>query len=91
MKDMSFWERLTMGMDLPGESVPTLPLIEIAGEHRVLVENHKGVIGYGDHEICVKVKFGHIKVSGSQLMLSKLTKQQLVISGSIDSVSLCRG
>jgi len=88
---MSFWERLSIGMDLPGESLPTLPLIEIVGEHRVLVENHKGVIGYSDGEICVKVKFGFIRISGSQLMLSKLTKQQLVISGFIDSVSLCRG
>ena len=79
MKDMNFWERLTLGMDLPGESLPTLPLIEIAGEHRVLVENHNGVIGYGDQQICVKVKFGYIKISGNQLLLSKLTKQQLSV------------
>ena len=91
MKDITFWERLMIGADLPGEAVPKLPLIEIAGEHRVLIENHKGVIGYGDNEICIKVKFGCIKVCGNQLMLSKLTKQQLVISGFIDSVSLCRG
>ena len=83
-------ERVVMGADLPGESIPGLPLVEIAGEHRVLIENHRGVIGYGDTEICVKVKFGCLKVCGNDLMLSRMSRQQLVISGEIDSVSLCR-
>lgn len=85
------FERAMMGADLPGEAVPGLPLVEIFGEHRVLIENHKGVIGYGCSEICVKVKFGVLKISGNSLTLSRMTKQQLVISGTIDSVCLCRG
>ncbi len=84
-------ERAIMGADLPGEAVPGLPLVEIMGEHRVLIENHKGVVGYGCTEICVKVKFGVIKVCGDGLMLSRMTKQQLIISGKIDCVYLCRG
>lgn len=84
-------ERAIMGADLPGEAVPGLPLVEIMGEHRVLIENHRGVIGYGCSEICVKVKFGCLKICGNDLMLCQMTKQQLVISGTIDSVCLCRG
>ncbi len=84
------FERVIMGADLPGESLPGLPLIEIAGEHRVLIENHCGVMQYGDMEISVRVKFGCIKISGNGLMLSRMSKQQLIISGEIDSVSLCR-
>ncbi len=84
-------ERAIMGADLPGEAVPGLPLVEIMGEHRVLIENHRGVVGYGCTEICVKVKFGVIKVCGDGLMLSRMTKQQLIISGKIDGVCLCRG
>ena len=80
-----------MGVDLPGETVPGLPLVEIIGEHRVLIENHKGVVGYGSEEICIKVKFGTIKVLGNELMLSRMTKQQIVISGIIDSVFLHKG
>ena len=86
-----FFERAIMGSDLPGEAVPGLPLVEIMGEHRVLIENHKGVIGYGCSEICVKVKYGVLKICGNELTLARMTKHQLVISGIIDSVCLCRG
>ena len=91
MKSGSIFERVIMHADLPGEAVPGLPLVEIVGEHRVLIENHRGVIGYGCSEICVKVNFGYLKICGKELILSKMTKHQLIISGTIDSVCLCRG
>ena len=84
-------DRAIMSADLPGEVIPGMPLVEILGEHRVLIENHRGVVEYGCTEICTKVKFGIIKVCGNGLMLSRMTKQQLVISGKIDCVYLCKG
>ena len=85
-----FLERAILGADLPGEAVPGQPLVEIMGEHRVLIENHKGLIGYGCTEICVKVKFGHLRICGDDLSLTRMTKEQLVISGKIENVCLCR-
>ena len=90
MKRKDFLEQLVMGADLPGEPVPGAPLVEIAGDKRVLIENHKGVVGYGNTEICVKVKYGTLQVKGCGLMLARMTKQQLIITGRIDSVTLCR-
>ena len=84
-------ERVVLGADLPGESLPGIPLVEIAGEGRVLIENHHGVIAYGCKEICVKVHYGHICICGMGLALARMTKHQLVVTGRIDSVSLCRG
>lgn len=83
-------ERVVMGADLPGEAVPGVPLIEIAGENRVLIENHKGVTGYSSTMICIKVSYGIIQVKGNDLMLARMTKQLLTITGKIDSVVLCR-
>lgn len=85
------FERVIMDADLPGEVLPGQPLVEIVGGCRVIIENHRGVVGYGCSEICVKVKDGVYKIVGSDLVLSRMTKQQLVISGMIDSVCLCRG
>ena len=85
-----FLERMVLGADLPGEALPTQPLVEIAGERRVLIENHDGVTAYGCCEICVKVNYGHIHICGTGLTLVRMTKQQLVITGRIDSVSLQR-
>ncbi len=85
------WDRMAVAADLSSEPVPKQPLVEIAGERRVLIENHFGVTGYGSQEICVKVRFGHIVICGNGLELVRMTKEQLVIMGTIDGVRFCRG
>ena len=84
------FETFVRNSDLPAEASPGQPLVEITGEHRVLIENHRGVIGYGCNEICVAVGYGYLRVCGSNLQMLQMTRQQLVITGNIDSVSLCR-
>lgn len=85
MKGRDFlWEQL----DLPGETIPGEPLIEISGCSRVLIENHRGVCEYSRERIGVKVKYGSILVCGSCLELRYMTKQQLIVSGRISGVSL---
>lgn len=84
-------EAMAVSVELPTEPIPGLPLVELAGERRVLIENHRGVMQYTDHEIRVKVSYGHICVSGSGLTLARMTKEQLVITGRINAVSLNRG
>lgn len=91
MKGRGNWmQKLAEGMELPAESMPGLPLVEIAGDRRVLVENHGGVCQYGPEQICVRVKYGIVSVRGRGLEIAKLSREQLVISGRIDCVSLNR-
>lgn len=90
-QNKGFFESLVRSADLPGEAVPGQPLVEIAGECRVLIENHSGVTVYGCKEIHVKVRFGQICICGRNLELAQMTRNQLVVTGQIDSVSLCRG
>ena len=85
------FDKMAIAADLSSEPVPKLPLVEIAGERRVLIENHCGVTGYGSQEICVKVRFGHIIICGNGLELVRMTKEQLVVMGTIDGVRFCRG
>ena len=84
-------QRLIFAADLPDAPLPGLPLVEISGQNRVLIENHLGVTQYGRESISVRVKFGQIRVSGCDLELARMTKEQLVITGRIDGVSLYRG
>jgi len=72
------------------DAVPGQPIIEIAGDRRVLIENHQGVAAYGREKILVHVKFGSICICGCNLELMHMTKEQLVIHGRIDSVVLQR-
>ncbi len=66
------------------------PLVEISGDCRVVVENHFGVLAYATEEICIKVKYGNVLIQGDGLCLCELSRDQLVITGSIYSVRLGR-
>ena len=88
MRKYNILSRMSDAADLPLEPLPGIPLIEIAGERRVLIENHCGVTEYGCNEICVNVTYGKICVCGNKLELSRMTKHQLVITGYIEKISL---
>lgn len=91
MKQGKNWVlKLIEQADLPSDTLPGLPVVEIAGQRRVLIENHMGVSQYGMECICVKVKFGQVKVSGDCLELAGMTKGRLMIVGRIDRVELIR-
>ncbi len=90
-REFVFMERLTKAADLQDETIPGLPVIELAGDRRVLIENHCGVTEYGRSRIRVKVKFGEICICGACLELARMTKGQLIIAGKIHSVELLRG
>ncbi len=83
-------ERLAEDLDLPGETPPGQPLIELTGTGRLLMEYHRGVSQYSCEEICVKVSYGCVQIRGCGLELSRMTARQLIISGRIDSVTLLR-
>ena len=90
-RDRNIWERITKQIDLTTEPAPKQPLVELYGQKRALIENHCGVTGYGSTEICVKVRYGQIVLCGNCLELTRMTKDQLVVTGTIDSVRFCKG
>ncbi len=83
-------ERLAMAADLTDEPIPGQPLVELAGDCRVLIEHHRGVTEYGRNQISVRVKYGCVTVLGQNLELTRMTKEQLVIMGCIECVRLER-
>lgn len=87
-KSRDWMERLAGQLD--AEALPGLPLVEIAGQNRVLIENHRGVCAYGRERIHVRVGYGELSVRGCGLELAKMSREQLVITGRIDCVELIR-
>lgn len=85
-----FLERLAEDTDLTMEPFPGQAIVEITGDRRVLIENHYGVKAYGQDKIIVKVKYGAVCVCGCGLELLRMTREQLVIRGRIDGVTLQR-
>lgn len=80
-------QRLAEGAEEP---MPMVPLLELAGDRRVLIENHRGVAEYSREKIRVQVRYGQLCICGAGLELAQMSKNQLVICGRIDSISLVR-
>lgn len=89
-KRRNFLETMMDRTDPDFESLPGQFIVEIAGENRILIENHHGVAAYGREKILVNVKSGSICVCGCALEIMHMSKAQLVICGEIQSVVLNR-
>lgn len=89
-KGREFWEWLAEDTNLMLEPMPGQTIVELAGDSRVLIENHKGVVAYGHERIAVRVRYGLLLVCGCGLKLQHMSREQLVICGRIDGVMLQR-
>ena len=86
-----FKDRLANLSTLGNGIVPGVPLIEIIADRRVLIEHHNGICRYTREQICVRTSYGAIKIEGSGLYMKKMTKEQLLITGQIACICICRG
>ena len=66
-------------------------LVEISGDQRVLVENHKGVVSYSGENVRIRTTYGLLSIAGLKLEVVFMTEQQLVITGVICGISIERG
>ena len=91
MGEGGLWrEKLRQQVARSQEPVPGLPLVEITGLNRVLIENHRGICCYDREKIRIRVKFGEITVTGCGLELAHMSRERVAITGQIASVELHR-
>lgn len=84
----SFLERATDALELPSHALAGLPFLELTGDKELRVENHKGILAYGQEEI--HISGGHLlfKIQGHGLELRTMTAVELLITGQITAISL---
>lgn len=90
MPKKNWMRRLADEIELDSEPIPGVSVVELAGDNRVIVERHSGIIEYSCDRIGLKVPFGCVYICGCGLHILKMTKEHLVISGRIDTVMLRR-
>lgn len=72
--------------DIPEEISSDIPKVTILGFDRMLIENYKSVLEYQDFFVRIKMKTGLININGFGLFMNEMTKDDLIITGSIESV-----
>lgn len=83
-------QRIADQADLASEPLPGIPVVEIAGDRRVLIESHNGITGYDETEIRINVSFGQIQIRGKKLVISMMSKNTLIVSGIVEEICLLR-
>ena len=72
--------------DIPEELTSDIVKITILGFNKMLVENYKAILEYQDFFIRIKMSTGLININGFELLLNEMTKDDLIITGNIESV-----
>lgn len=90
MNRSNMLRNITEKAGLQAEALPGVSLLELSGDDRILVENHRCVVGYTDSEVLIRVSFGLIQITGQGLLLSCAKKEQLIIHGNIACITLIK-
>nr|WP_297172891.1 YabP/YqfC family sporulation protein [uncultured Agathobaculum sp.] len=62
------------------------PRVEIIGNNRVVVENHRGIQEYDDGVLRVRCSGCEVRITGDALTLTALSLDELAVTGTIVSV-----
>ena len=73
---------------LPQESLSGVPLIQLRGKRSISIENHGGILEYGDTTVKISVKGGTVTVRGFELSICRMTRKCLEIRGKILGLEL---
>lgn len=84
----SLLEKTAQVFDLPGDVIAGLPLITLTGDRELRMENHKGILAYENHEICISGGKLIVRVRGNDLTLRAMNSAELVITGEVTAVEL---
>lgn len=77
--------------DLDADLEPGIPILELAGAERILIEKHTSMVTYTSNEICVKMQYGLLHIMGNCLLLERMTDEQLIIRGEITCIRIEKG
>lgn len=78
-------ELLADRLELPADALGALKL-SLCGRNRLLVENHRGIIAYGESVIEIDCGVSKLVVMGDELRLAAMDKHDMLICGKILSL-----
>lgn len=81
-------ELLSERLDLPSDISVGSAKLCVYGKSKVLIENHKGILHYGENEIELNARGMTIRILGDELSISAMDKNDMLITGRILSLEL---
>ena len=77
-------------LEIPQEVYTNTPKITITGFNEIILENYKGILEYEEFFASISTYIGVVNINGYNINLEKMTKDDIKITGKIESVELER-
>ncbi|MGM9928630.1 MAG: sporulation protein YqfC [Bacillus sp. (in: firmicutes)] len=78
---------LTNTASLPKDVMMNLPRITMIGQIHIYIENHRGLIGFSETEIRLKVDQGQLSIKGEGFIIKTILPEEIMLEGLIHSVA----
>lgn len=79
-------ESMITKLDLPREMILDLPKVTIISNSEISIENHKGVIFFGENEIRIRTSMGIVNISGSNFEIIFVGGSTIALTGKFRAV-----
>lgn len=73
-------------LEIPVELSTDTTKVTVVGFERLLIENYRGILEYQDYFVRVNTHKGTININGFNLNLEEMTKDDLLVTGKIESI-----
>jgi sporulation protein YqfC len=81
-------KRVAEVAELPKDIIMDAPRVIMTGNFQFNIENHRGLIEYGCNCIRINTSIGVYKVTGSDLSISSIAPEEIIITGNIEDVDI---
>ncbi len=78
--------RLTEILEIPPEVLVDVPRVEVVGHLQFRVENHRGLLQYERHRVVLRIPDGHLVVTGRDLVIGWIDRNELLVTGQVRSL-----
>lgn len=79
-------QRFTEILEIPPEVLVNVPRVEVVGHLQFRVENHRGLLQYEPTRVVLAIPDGRLVVTGHDLVIGWIDKNELLVTGQVRSV-----
>lgn len=85
-KKTGIFEKTSDIFGMPGDLAAGVFRITSTGGRKVMIENHRGILEYGDKTIKVNCGRTIVRIEGNELQVKSISASDMLITGEIEQI-----
>lgn len=73
-------------LDLPGDALMDVSRMTVVSDLQLVVENHRGLLGYFPHQVVLRVPEGRVAISGQDLVIGRIDAEEMLLRGKVTGI-----